>query len=151
MVTVRRAVRVLLIDPADRVLLMQFQVDDTDRCFWITVGGGIEDGESLEEAARREVFEEVGLLDFQLGPVVWIRREVFLWVGEEIDQSETIFMARVPAFEPSSASHTEVELAYVRDTRWWSLEELERTEEVFYPTQLAHHFRALLSEGPPPS
>ena len=53
----RRAVRVLLLDEADRVLLVRFH--DGERSWWCTPGGGIEPGESAVEAARRELHEEL--------------------------------------------------------------------------------------------
>lgn len=153
MATVRQAVRILLIDPADRVLLLAFrrpEGEGDDEQFWITVGGGIDPGENLEEAIRREVFEEVGLADFDLGPVVWTRREVFRWIDEDIDQSETIFLAQVEAFEPHADSHTDIELEWVREMRWWTLDELDASTETFYPTQLRRYYRQLIEQGPPP-
>ena len=44
----RRSARVILADSAERLLL--FQSED----FWFTPGGGIEPGETLEQAAIRE-------------------------------------------------------------------------------------------------
>lgn len=51
------AAAVLVVDDAGRVLL-QHRVD---RDVWGLVGGFLEPGESLEQTARREVFEETGL------------------------------------------------------------------------------------------
>src|SRR2546423_14844629 len=73
----RRAARVVVVDEQDRVLLVQGR--DPARpdlpSWWITTGGGRDDGEAAEDAARREGFEETGILLGELGPVV-LSREV---------------------------------------------------------------------------
>ncbi|MBO0838994.1 MAG: NUDIX domain-containing protein, partial [Actinobacteria bacterium] len=66
----RPAARVLLVDPADRVLLIRFVDGETGYEWWATPGGGLLDQEGHEEAALREVFEETGLRDLSLGPCV---------------------------------------------------------------------------------
>ncbi|HEY3696993.1 NUDIX domain-containing protein [Phenylobacterium sp.] len=74
----RLTARVLLFDPLDRILLMRGRFEgapDAER-FWFTVGGGVEPGESLMQAAAREIAEETGLADVVLGPVVWLREAV---------------------------------------------------------------------------
>ena len=47
----------LIVDAQGRLLLQRRSDDDT----WGIVGGAVEPGESVEEAARREVHEETGL------------------------------------------------------------------------------------------
>jgi 8-oxo-dGTP pyrophosphatase MutT (NUDIX family) len=56
----RQVARVLLFDQQDRLLLL-FDPDPDRGGYWYPPGGRIEDGESPEEAARRELAEEVGL------------------------------------------------------------------------------------------
>jgi hypothetical protein len=47
----RHAVRVLLLDERDRVLLFRGEEPDTGRAFWFPAGGGVEEGEDVQSAA----------------------------------------------------------------------------------------------------
>jgi 8-oxo-dGTP pyrophosphatase MutT (NUDIX family) len=71
----RTAGRVIVVDREGRVLL--FRGGDParprDGTWWFTPGGGADPGESVEEAARRELFEETGLAVEKLGRVVATR------------------------------------------------------------------------------
>ena len=64
---IRPTARVLLLDDQDRVLLFCGQdATNPSMRFWFPAGGGIEPGETAEEAARREVLEETGFADLVL-------------------------------------------------------------------------------------
>ena len=64
----RRAARVILLDDADRVLLVRgHDVDQPERSWWFTVGGGIDGGETPRQAAVRELREETGIAPRLLG------------------------------------------------------------------------------------
>jgi 8-oxo-dGTP pyrophosphatase MutT (NUDIX family) len=147
---VRPAVRALVLDPDERVLLVRFVNPETGEQFWTTPGGGIDPGESLEDAIRRELREETGLEEAAIGPVVWTRREVFPWAGRTLDQRERVVLVRTPAFEPRPGLGVRKLAAEdVHELRWWTLSEVERSDAVFYPTRLGYFLRELLESGPP--
>lgn len=142
----RQAVRVLLFDEADRVLLVRFW--DGDRSWWCTPGGGIEPGETDEAAALREISEELGSESVELGPCIWTRRHVGVFRGWPFDQSERIYLGRVAAFEPRPTPMALREHG-PDDLRWWTLDELARSTEDFSPRRLAVLARDIVRIGPP--
>jgi 8-oxo-dGTP pyrophosphatase MutT (NUDIX family) len=148
-VRVRHAVRVLMIDEAERVLLARAVHAETGGAFWFPPGGGLEPGEDVVAAAAREVAEETGLVPLALGPELWRRRHVFTWRGVEYDQRERWFLARVASFAPSGTGMTDAEREDLREWRWWSVAELEATRDELVPRDLAARVAALLADGPP--
>lgn len=149
MIVPRAAARVLLLDAAERALLVRFEDRQTDYAWWATPGGGIRPGETPEAAARREVAEETGLRDFALGPCVWLREFEFTWRDRRYRQREHIFAARVDAFEPSLAGFETYELDLLPEHRWWKATEIERSRERFGPRRLGVLLSELLAKGFP--
>lgn len=145
---IRHAVRVLLLDESDRVLLVR-AVDPDGGPFWFPTGGGLEPGEDARAAAVREVEEETGLRGLRLGPEVWRRRHVFVWRGVAYDQRERWFLARVVHFEPRGSALTAAERVDLTAWRWWSVAELRETTERLTPRALAARLHGLLVDGPP--
>lgn len=147
---IRPTVRVLMLDELNRVLLFRGQDPSKPSIrFWFPTGGGIEEDETPEEAIRREVLEETGLKDFVLGPHIWNRRHVFTFYGHEQDVREMWFFSRVPNFEVDTTGFTELENEVIREHRWWSLKELEKTDDVLTPRSLAPLLRGILVHGLP--
>jgi 8-oxo-dGTP pyrophosphatase MutT (NUDIX family) len=70
----RIGARVLLLDPANRVLLIHaLNPADPDHHWWELPGGGLDHGEDLQAAARREVAEETGITLLALGRKLCVR------------------------------------------------------------------------------
>ena len=147
---IRQAGRAIVLDDENRVLLVHFGLAGR-RSVWVTVGGGLEPGETHEQAARRELAEEAGLDVPELGPPVWTRTHRFdpgiRWDG----QTEHYFLVRTRHFDPQPRhSWAQLNAEGVTAIRWWAIEEIAESEERFAPRRLAELLRSLLRDGPPP-
>jgi 8-oxo-dGTP pyrophosphatase MutT (NUDIX family) len=146
----RQAARVLLIDAAGRVLLFRgFDPARPDRHYWFTVGGGLDNGESMHAAAVRELFEETGLSvgTDQLDGPVWHERTRFPFDGRWYVQEQDFFVVRVPSWEVDLSGFNDIERASVDGSHWWTIEELESTGERFYPPDLPQLLRVVSGVG----
>lgn len=135
----RVTARVLLLDPQDRILLLRGRFEGAKEPFWFTVGGGVEAGESIAEAAVREVLEETGFSDVLFGPVIWRRESVIpaMDTKEPLLFEENYVVGRTAGGEPSRAGWNDLERRLVDDIRWWSVEALELAQEAIWPRGLA--------------
>jgi 8-oxo-dGTP pyrophosphatase MutT (NUDIX family) len=149
----RAAARVLLLDGRDRLLL--FHGGDPARpengSWWITPGGGLEVGEDAETAALRELREETGLFGVVLEGPVWQRVAEFEFDGLGYRQSEVFFLARVETHDVDTSGFDDLEQRAVVGHRWWSIDEIDASQDVIYPRRLAVELRRLLEDGLPES
>jgi len=145
--------RVLLLDERDRLLLFQAFPPagwGNDPEIWVPPGGGLNPGESFEDAARREVWEETGLEAFELGPCVWTRDAVWRWGERLVDSRERFFLGRTSGFEVRPAALEELELETMGEHRWWCLDEILASPElVFVPRALGALLTPLLAGDVP--
>ena len=144
---VREAIRAILITPTAEVLLMRIRPPDRDECFWIAPGGGMEPGETVESCLKRELEEELGLLQFAFGPLVWRRQHTFNWDGQRVRQSERYYIVQTDRFEPKMSDA--IEARALQQFRWWPASELANAEERLTPLALAAIVERYLKCGPP--
>jgi 8-oxo-dGTP pyrophosphatase MutT (NUDIX family) len=135
----RQAGRAILRDEAGRVLLIRFVLPNMR--FWATPGGGVEPGETLLQAAHRELQEELGIVVALKGPV-HTATGIFEFEGELIENTDTFFHGRWSG-TPQLSGVTANESAALQEARWWTLEEMETTREDIFPRDLAAAIRRL--------
>jgi 8-oxo-dGTP pyrophosphatase MutT (NUDIX family) len=144
----RTSARIILLDDDGSVLLfcgsdpaLPDGLDGPAPRWWFTVGGAAQLGETLPQAAVRELEEETGLrVDpaDMIGPV-WRREAVFDFNGSVIRSEEMFFIHRTRRFEPSTAGRTGLERAYIHGHRWCDatmIGDLVAKGETVYPLQL---------------
>jgi 8-oxo-dGTP pyrophosphatase MutT (NUDIX family) len=142
----RTSARIVLLDGTGAVLLLcgsdPALAGQHAPKWWFTVGGEVQQGERLAEAAARELAEETGLRVApaeMVGPV-WRRDEVFEFNGSLIDSEEFYFVYRTHRFEPSRTGRTELERSYIYGHRWCDAADiaaLVAAGETVYPMQLS--------------
>lgn len=134
--TPRPAARILLIDGDGRVLMFRFTPEDGRGPFWCTPGGALDPGETYEQAARRELYEETGIIA-DPGPQV-LRREVeFLTLERvEVTADERYFLVRTEVRDIDSAGHTELEQRVMQHWRWLTRAEIAALDEPYFPQDL---------------
>jgi len=153
-VTVRHAARAVLLDPADRVLMLACidpTRDDAER-FWITPGGGLHDGEDHDAALQRELREELGLRDDDVtehGPWVWRRVITFRWLGRTLEQHERYRVVRTRRTEIDHAGRSADERAALSEHRWLTPTEIRGLEDKVAPTRIASLLEQFIESGPP--
>ena len=144
----RAGARVVVLDGAERLLLLRGRDPARPTAeWWFTPGGGLNPGETAEQAARRELREETGLSPVDLTPLPWWRRVEFDFAGQRYHQEERYFLARVAETTVNGEQVTDFEREVLIGHRWWPLAELAGTQDTVYPRRLAALVTALVTDG----
>ncbi|MCU0274693.1 MAG: NUDIX domain-containing protein [Acidimicrobiales bacterium] len=139
MFTLRRpAARVVLLDREGRIFLVNSEdpIDPRKPPWWEIPGGGVDAGESSEDAARRELYEETGISDVEMGPCIWTQHVEFDFGGYHFDSRERIHVAWCDGGDYRPKHLEALEAAAFLGARWWPLDELMASEVPVLPTRL---------------
>lgn len=140
-----------MIEPAGRLFL--FRYDNVEvGVHWSMPGGGLDEGETAEVGAQREVREETGWSDIEVGSAWFSWQHDYTRPEGPVRQSETVYLARAlytarrDLVGDLSAAH---QADGILRWHWWSSDELASATEQFWPPTLPSLFASLLVEGAP--
>ncbi len=123
----RQTARVLPVNSDGRVLLLHgWDPHHPEAPFWFTIGGGAEQGESLRDAATRELREETGIVidSAALGEPIAHNTVEFSWNGYDIVQGQTFYAVRVESADVTLDGLDDWERATTDKYGWLSAEDL---------------------------
>ena len=151
---VRKSVKVLLLNEENELLLVCADDPKTTAVdktyygrFWYCVGGQMHPGESFEQAAVREIYEETGISqeDIVFGPIVWNGEFDMVLSGTLMHMDQTFLVAKTKKIQVSLTAPDEWEKQSIKKFAWFSLEKIQKSQEVIYPVVLSEYLPELLA------
>lgn len=136
----RPSARLLILDPQDRLLLFRYVFRDGALAgddYWGTPGGALEDGETFEQAAIRELYEETGITVSRVDAHI-AEREFVLRIqsGEDVIAHERYFLIDATGAALSRGGWTAEEANVIADHRWWTRDEIANPQVQIWPDDI---------------
>ncbi len=153
---IRHTARLIVLDPALRLLLIRYQAaPDVELhhahggAFWYTPGGGLDGDETYEQAARRELFEETGIVNAEIGPCVATRDGPVLQFRRKSFTHARFYLVRTASNWLDTSQLAATEGDPVLDVRWWPLDVFEMSGETLLPEGILPVVRQIIRTGAP--
>lgn len=147
----RHSIKIILLNQANEILLMgtdDKNIKNLDGTyggkFWQLIGGAIEQGETPEVAAKRELFEETSLTDVQWKNIIWKGELDLVMHGVPTHIFQQFILARTLTNEVSLDNLAGEEVGTVTSLKWFSLSDIENSAEIIYPKLLAQYLRPII-------
>ena len=113
----------------EKILLVSHKAIVGDKDVWLPPGGGIEEGETAEDALRREFLEETGL-EIKVGKLLFTKE----FIHAPLHAIELYFMITIVSGILTKGLDPEMNTAnqLIEDVRWISLKDPDFVDEAFY-------------------
>ncbi|NGX52285.1 MAG: hypothetical protein KR126chlam5_00581 [Candidatus Anoxychlamydiales bacterium] len=156
--TIRSSIKVILLNDKDELLLMCADDPKTTSAdgkyfgkFWFAVGGEIEQNESIQETAYREVYEETSIKkdEIELGPIVWFGEFDLILNGTLTRLKQRFIVAKTKQINVDLKNLTLLEKKVVKDLAWFSIDEIKNSKEIIYPALLSTYLPDIISGNYP--
>ncbi|MDP4200703.1 MAG: NUDIX hydrolase [Bacteroidota bacterium] len=153
MMRTRNQARGFVLNEAGHVLLVKYE--DTEPVnpaepeilhYWVLPGGGIEPGETYEQAVAREVLEETGVTVTEVGRRLYVLEKELIFAGSPHLMHAEYFFAR--CLGQPEAFNADPDEGIV-DVRWWSYEQIRAADEIFLPKGFLKLFDEAWSDNSP--
>jgi 8-oxo-dGTP pyrophosphatase MutT (NUDIX family) len=138
----RPTARLFIFDPDNRLLLIRYRTTPPInppyahvKSVWFTPGGGVESGESVREAAARELLEETGLT-CPIGTEVAYREQDLTFFQKKVCVVERYFLVRTENSYVNTEFLADTEDDDVEEVRWFSMRELRDVKDHIDPPGL---------------
>ncbi|MCB9228224.1 MAG: NUDIX domain-containing protein [Deltaproteobacteria bacterium] len=155
---IHHSVRIVLLNKNNELLLMKAEDPSTTETdgtyngpFWFLVGGEIESGEGVEQAAIRELDEETGLkaTEVTFGPIIWFGEFDLILSGKQRHMKQKFILAHTTENEINLSGLTESERKVVKCIEWFSLERMRACNDIVYPIGLDEYLEPILANKIP--
>ncbi len=151
--TIRRpAARCVLLDRDHRIFLIRAEDPiDPHKPEWLEIpGGGIGYGEDSAEACLRELREETGITDVEIGPCIWTQYVEYTFAGLRFESADRIHVAWCDGGEYAPRGLEALEADAFISAKWWSVDDLLASDEPTVPVRL-REFLPAIAAGEIPS
>lgn len=149
---VRKSSRAVLLNPENKLFLFEFEFSmlSGHKTIWVTPGGEVEKNETFEDALHREIYEELGIE--LTGNYKWIyyrNRPFMTKSGEEFLSVERYYLVRIPHTKISFKNMTRIEKKLTKEWKWWPIEEIQSSSEVFFVDNLYEELDKIINGNIP--
>ncbi|MBQ8315756.1 MAG: NUDIX domain-containing protein [Lachnospiraceae bacterium] len=131
----RKSSRAIVLNKQHQIFLFRYTFDffAEEQSVWITPGGGLEEGESFEEALEREVYEELGIKLTEPASFAFYRTPLYeLKNGETVRSEERFYLIYCDEKSFSYDGWSDSETRRMTAGKWWSVEEIRKSTEKFF-------------------
>lgn len=147
-------VRLILLNESNELLLMCIDDPKTKSVgkeyngrFWTMIGGQVEVGETIMEAATRELFEETRMSkkNVEFGPLVWQGEFDLILRGKPTHIRQQFIVVKTKKKTFSLAGLTQDEVNTVKHLSWFSLDKIINSTEIIYPILLPNYLSDIIA------